>query len=320
MAKRDYYDVLGLSRNATQSEIKKTFRRLAKELHPDRNPGNKASETRFKEAQEAYAVLSDEKKRAAYDQFGHSGFDASHGGGGARASRGGGVPVDLGDLADMFNFGTSGGGGSAEPGSIFDSIFGGTTAGARGRPRRQPPAAQDTQTPVTLTFEQSVRGVTLDLALAHERGAKQRIAVTIPPGVRHGQKIRVRGKGQPGRGGGPDGDLYVVCNVSLHRYFERQGDDIYLSVPITIAEASLGAKVDIPTLDGTRTVTVPPGTPSGAKLRLAGLGVSSPKGVERGDQYAVIKIVPPKFLEQRQREILEELRASELPPRDGLWT
>ncbi len=319
MAKRDYYDVLGISHSATEGEIKQAFRRLAKELHPDRNKGDKSLEAKFKEAQEAYGVLSDKEKRATYDQFGHTGPEAGFGGGGFRPRSGGGTPVDLGDLADMFDFGSGGQGGAAGPGSIFDSIFGGTAAGARGRPRRQPPAAQDVETPVTLTFEQAVRGVTLDLALARDRATKQRIAVRIPPGVRHGQKIRVRGKGQPG-GARPDGDLYVVCNVRLHAYFERQGDDIYVTVPITITEATLGAKIDVPTLDGTRTVTIPPGTPSGAKLRLAGLGVENPKETGRCDQYAVIKIVPPKSLEPRQQEILEELQASDSSPREGLWT
>jgi DnaJ-class molecular chaperone len=320
MAKRDYYDVLGVSRTATESEIKQAFRRLAKKLHPDRNRGDKTSEAKFKETQEAYATLSDRQKRATYDQFGHVGPESGFGGGRPWGGGGGGVPIDLGDLADMFDLGSGGRGVSSDPGSVFESIFGGAAAGARGRPRRQPPAAQDVETPVTLTFEQAVRGVTLDLALAHGLNAKQRIAVTIPPGVRHGQKIRVRGKGQPGRGGRPDGDLYVACNVRLHAYFERQGDDIYVTVPITITEAALGAKVDIPTLDGTRTVTVPPGTPSGAKLRLAGLGVENPKEAGRGDQYAVLKIVPPKSLDPRQREILEELRTSESTPREGLWT
>ncbi len=173
---------------------------------------------------------------------------------------------------------------------------------------------------MTLTFEQAVSGVTLDLALARGNSQKQRIAVTIPPGVRHGQKIRVRGKGLPGRGGRPDGDLYVICNVRLHAYFERQGDDIHVTLPITITEAALGAKVDVPTLEGTRTVTIPPGTPSGAKLRLAGLGVANPKGAERGDQFATIKIIPPKSLDPRHREIIEELAANEPDPRDGLWT
>ena len=178
---------------------------------------------------------------------------------------------------------------------------------------------QDVEYPVTLTFEQAINGATLDLEVGTDRG-RQRISVHIPPGVRGGQKVRVRGKGGRARGRKLPGDLYVVCNIQPHAYFMRDGDDIYLSLPITLAEAALGAKVDLPTIDGIRTVTIPPGTPSGTKLRLAGLGTRNPKGRGRGDQYAVIKIVPPKNMSSEQRDLLREFSAGETTnPRDGLW-
>jgi len=320
MAKRDYYEVLGLSRNASQADIKRAYRRLAKKLHPDQNKGDKTAEARFKEVQEAYAVLSDKEKRAAYDQFGHAGaargFDPTAGG--ATWFTTGGPPVDFSEFADFFDFGPARKKRTAAGPSVFDAFFsGGTTT----QTTKTPSAARDIEYPVSLTFEQAIRGTTLDLEISGPSSGKQRISVRIPPGVRNGQKIRVRGKGKPGRGRRPPGDLYVVCSVQGHPYFFRQADDIYLTVPITITEAALGAKVDLPTIDGIRTVTVPPGTPGGAKLRLAGMGVPHPQHKSRGDQYVVIKIVPPKKLTPEQRDLIERFARTENgSPRDGLWS
>jgi DnaJ-class molecular chaperone len=320
MAKQDYYDVLGVSRNATDAEIKRAYRKLAKQHHPDQNKGNPASEAKFKEVQEAYSVLSDKNKRAQYDQFGHVGTTAGPqpGSGTWRWSTSGGQSFDFGDIADMFDFG--GGSGGPGGGSPFEQFFRGRSAGPR-RPQPTPPPA-DIEQPVSLRFEQAIRGTNLELELRSSPSEPgQRISVRIPPGVREGQHIRVRGKGQPGHAGAPPGDLYVVCSIQPHAYFERRGDDIYLDVPITVTEAALGTKVDLPTIDGTRTVTIPPGTAGGAKLRLAGLGVPSTKGGKRGDQYVVIKIVPPRTLTDEQRRLFKELAASENgSPRDGLWS
>ncbi len=320
MSERDYYEVLGVSRGAGETEIKRAYRRLAKQHHPDQNKGRQDAEAKFKEIQEAYAVLSDADKRSRYDQFGPAGVDPRFGreGGAWSRSGSGGPSIDLGDLGDIFDFSfSSGPGGGRGRSSGFEQFFRGEGAGPRAA---ETVARRDIEHKVTLTFEQAIRGTTLDLQLDTGRGRRQRISVSIPPGVGDGQRIRVRGKGQPGTRRRPAGDLYVACSVQPHAYFERRGNDIYVDVPITISEAGLGAKLDLPTIDGVRTVTVPPGTASRAKLRLAGLGVPSPKDGKRGDHYAVIKIVPPTDPTDEQRGLLEALAGTEVDsPRDGLW-
>jgi len=319
MAKRDYYDILGVSRNASDADIKQAYRRLAKKLHPDQNKGDKASEARFKEAHEAYQVLSDKEKRTRYDQFGHAGvapgFDPNRGAGAPFGH--GGVPVDFGDFADLFDFSFQDQGPRGGRFSFFDSFAGGDPSS---QTTTSPASTQDIEYVATLSFEQAIRGTTLDLELSAPSAGTQRLSVHIPAGVRNGQKIRVRGKGKPGRGRRPAGDLFVVCSVQQHPYFLRQGDDIYLTVPVTITEATLGAKVDLPTLDGVRTVTIPPGTPSGTKLRLAGMGVANTREKSRGDHYAVIRIVPPTSLSAEQRDLLKAFAATaNTSPRDDLW-
>lgn len=321
MAKRDYYDVLSVSKSATDAEIKRAYRRLAKKHHPDQNEGNKQAERRFKEVQEAYSALSQKDKRARYDQFGHAGIDPrfDHAAGRQAWTEQPGQPIDLGDLADLFDFNFSGGGPDRGRASVFEQLFRGARPGTRtGAPAA--PTGLDVEHTVKLTFEQAIRGTTLELQLDRARGRRQRISVRIPPGMRDGQRIRVRGKGKSAGRGRASGDLYVICSIGLHPYLERRGSDIYLDVPITIAEAALGAKVDLPTLDGIRTVTVPPGTSSGAKLRLAGLGVPSPKGSGRGDHYAVIKIVSPTKLSDEQKRLIDQLAETDLgSPREHLW-
>lgn len=317
MDKRDYYEVLGVSRGAGEADIKRAYRRLAKEFHPDHNKGNKQAEERFKEVQEAYDVLSDKDKRGRYDQFGHAGIDPRF----AAAPEGvqwhvrEGEGVDLSDFADVFNLG---GGAGGHGGSIFEQFFSG--GGSRVHATGTAPA-RDIETQVALSFDQALRGTTLELEHSNGPGsASQTISVRIPPGVQDGQRIRVKGKGQPGKGRRPPGDLHVICRVQPHPYFRRVEDDICIEAPITIAEAALGAKIDIPTIDGERTVSVPPGTSSGAKLRLAGLGVPNPRTGERGHQFVVIKIVAPANLTSSQRDLLEELNRTGLgSPRAGLW-
>jgi len=328
--KRDYYDVLGISKKASAAEIKSAYRRLAKQFHPDQNPDNKEAEKKFKEAQEAYSVLSDEKKRAAYDRFGHAaasgGFPGGGGGPGGQTytwNNETGEPIDLENLADMFDFSSMFGGTPRQGGgSPFDAFFGGAGRSGRTRQTRStpPPPPADVEYPVSLTFERAVRGTKLDLDLKIGGREPQRITVKIPPGVRQGQKIRVRGKGTPGRHGQRDGDLYVVVSVQPHPYFERDDDNILLTAPVTVAEATLGAKIDLPTLDGTRTVTIPPGTPSGAKLRLAGLGVEHGSNGKRGDQLVIVKIVPPKRLSPEQKEAMERFaKQDSTNPRGEIW-
>lgn len=325
MGKRDYYEVLGVGRGATDDDIKKAFRRLAKQLHPDQNRNDKNAESRFKEVQEAYSVLSDRSKRAQYDQFGH--VESSPGGtqgapGGVKYTWTGGGPgqsINIEDLADMFDFESIFGGRQRGPQGASPFDFAGQDVGRRSRSHANDPS-RDIEFPVSLTFDRAVRGTTIELDQPSSDGTRQRIRVTIPPGVRDGQKVRVRGKGASGRGRRPPGDLYVVVHIQPHPYFHRDGDDIYVTVPVTVAEAVLGAKVDVPTIDGRSTVTIPPGTQSGAKLRLTGMGVAHASRNDRGDLYAVVKIVPPRSLTAEQRRIIEEFsKADKTSPRDGLW-
>jgi DnaJ-class molecular chaperone len=318
MDKRDYYEVLGVSHGADDAEIKKAYRRLAKQHHPDVNKGNKDAEERFKEIQEAYDVLSDKDKRPRYDQFGHAGVDPRfQGAGGPQAwSSADGVPIDFENLGDIFDFAFTRGGGARGSGSVFERFFR-EQGGPRGATGTDTVPAQDVEYPVMLTFDQAIRGTTLELRLSGARGSET-ISVKIPPGVHEGQRIRIKGKGNVNRRGA--GDLYVVCNIKPHGYFRRVENDIYLEVPLTIVEAALGAKIDLPTLDGVRTVTIPPGTASGSRLRLAGLGVTDPKSGQRGDQYVVIKIVPPPIPTPEQRALLDQLAATNIGnPREGLW-
>ncbi|MEP0844295.1 MAG: hypothetical protein HRF43_16465 [Phycisphaerae bacterium] len=177
-----------------------------------------------------------------------------------------------------------------------------------------PPGSRDIESTVDLSFHQAVHGTTLDVRISTPDGRRsgETLSVKIPPGVADGQRIRLRGQGRPGSAGQPPGDLYIVCRVAPHPYFRRLGNDIYLDLPLTVAEAALGTKVQIPTLDGTTVLSIPPGTPSGKKLRLKGKGVKPAGGKPPGDLYAVVRIVPPRNLSSRQRELLEELQRTEV--------
>lgn len=332
MASRDYYDVLGVSRTAGDEEIKRAYRKLAKKYHPDRNRDDPTAETKFKEVQEAYDVLGDKAKRQQYDAFGFVGSGAGAGRtrprpDGARTytwSTGGQeVPIeDLEDLFSAFNVGGAGAGGPGGAGGIFDQIFGRRGPGGRRAATRVTPEqeVQDLEHHVQLTFDQAVRGATLDVKLPGASGTTTSLKVRIPPGVAEGQRIRVRGKGRRSVDGAATGDLYIVCHVQPHRYFARQGTDLYLDVPVTVAEATLGAKVEIPTYEGPTRLTIPPGTASGSKLRLRGKGIADAKTSLRGDMYAVIRIVPPRTLTREQRELMERFQAATTGPgpRDDL--
>lgn len=336
MAKRDYYEVLGVSRQAGDDEIKRAYRKLAKRFHPDRNPNDPGAATKFKEAQEAYDVLSDKAKRAQYDRFGFVGTGGG-GAGGWRPGSGGqrvynwtgpgaDIPIEgIEDLFSAFNIGGMGGAGSGASGGIFDQIFG------RRRPGRQRTArvtpeeeVRDIEHHLQLTFEQAVTGTTLDIAIqvGSEIGSTEKLTVRIPPGVNEGQRIRLRGKGSRSSDGTAAGDLYIVCHVQPHPVFARQGNDLYLDVPLTIAEATLGAKVEIPTMDKRASITVPPGTPSGAKLRLRGKGVADARSGRSGDLYAVVRIVPPRRVTAEQRDLLQQFqdacRGEDKDPRTDL--
>jgi DnaJ-class molecular chaperone len=281
---RDPYEVLGVARNASEDDIKKAYRKLARQHHPDRNPGDKQAETRFKEVQDSYDILSDKAKREQYDRFGFAGpgpggFGGAGGpGGGSFRWEGGPEGVDLESILRQF------GGGQAGP--DLGDLFGRRTRGrTRGRAR---PA--ETETEVTIPFDIAALGGAVSLGIDGRE-----VSVKVPAGVEEGKRLRLAGQAPDG------GDLLVRLRIAPHPYFRREGKNIILEVPLTITEAALGTKVDVPTLDGTRlSVKVPPGTSSGARLRLRG------KGIAGGDQFIEIKIVAPAPSDDRSRELLEE--------------
>jgi molecular chaperone DnaJ len=355
VTKRDYYEILGVGRDADEGAIKSAYRKLALQYHPDRNPGDHQAEEKFKEAAEAYSVLSDTQKRAAYDRFGHQGVPGASGNGGFDA----GFP-DLGDiLSEMFGAG-------------FD--FGG-----RQQRRNRPQRGEDLRFDLEISFEDSMRGKTVDVQIprleecgrckgkgaepddglttcpvcrgrgeviyqqaflqvrrtcnqcggrgqiirrpckecrgeGHQRREKK-LKVVIPAGVDNGTQMRLAQEGQPGVHGGPPGDLFVVLRVSEHPVFERHEYDLHCSLPINIAQAALGASVELNTFDGPQTVKIPEGSQPGARLRLKGLGVPHVNSTARGDLFVHLAVKVPHKLTREQRRLMEELR--DLLPADN---
>jgi DnaJ-class molecular chaperone len=297
---RDYYEVLGVGKTASADEIKKAYRQLARKYHPDRNPGDKTAEGKFKEVQDAYDVLSDKDKRAQYDRFGFAGPQAGGFPGGAPFNWGqGGGPdfsqIDPSQFADILRqFGGEGG--------VFG--FGGGSRGRSRSSRRRPAAPPPEAAPeVTVPFQAAALGETVSLQVDD-----QHIDLKVPAGITDGQTMRLAGQGPGG------GDLYIKIRVQPHPYFRREGNDIILEVPLSLPEAVLGATVDVPTLDGTRLgVKIPPGTSSGARLRLRG------RGIKGGDQYIEIKIQVPAARDDQSRRLIEEFaRLHPQDPRTGL--
>lgn len=314
---RDFYEILGVKRDATAAQIKTAYRKLARKYHPDVNKADDATE-KFREATEAYDVLSDREKRKQYDQFGRAAFG---GGGPGPAGWGGGRPGAGGqrvhfDFGDMFG-GGRGGAGSGFMGMGLDEIL--EALGGRARRKnahrapKSAPKGQDIEHHIDLDFMHALHGTTTSLRLSFTepsgRPTVQTLSVKIPPGVGEGQKIRLRGKGQEGPGG--PGDLLLVCHVKDHPYYQRVGNDMYVQVPIGIVEATLGNSVDVPTVDGMATIKIPPGSPSGQRIRLRGKGIKAAGKTERGDQYVVLKIVPPKSVSEKGKELLQEFLAVE---------
>ena len=393
---KDYYATLGVKKTATTEEIRKAFRKLARKYHPDVNPGDKKAEERFKEISEANDILSDEKKRKIYDQFGFYSdqIDPAQAEAAARAGYGRagaghaeqGVPFDFGgfDFSDFANQPGAGrqqqqtGGGWGGFRDIFSGIF---NQGGREQ-HRGPEAGTDLEYQINVDFWTAIRGGTTKLQIqrqevcpackgkastggsqtcpechgsgqvtqmggrmkfniqcprcggsgkvqnacptCHGEGTVTRtetIEFRIKPGTRDGQRIRLAGKGNAGINGGPSGDLYLIIRAGTHPVFTRQGDDIYITVPATVAEAALGSKIEVPTIDGRAQLKVPPGTQSGQKLRMRERGVpSSVREGKRGDQIVTIEIMVPKVQDERSKEILREFaKLNPEDPREAMW-
>ncbi len=301
MAEKDYYEILGVKKSATEEEIKKAYRNLAKKYHPDRNKGNKEAENKFKEISEAYAVLSDKEKRDQYDRLGREAF--SFGGGGGQNPFAG------------FDFSQFTRGGARRPRTgrrtesdftdIFSDLFGGGAAGFEEIPMR----GTDINAELTIGFREAVTGATMDLTVNGSH-----IKVKIPEGVADRQTIRLRGKGAPGSTGAPPGDLNVLVHVKPHPFFERKGDDIYIDLPVTVGEAAQGAEIEVPTIRGPVRARIPAGTQGGQTFRLTGKGVKK-KGGGYGDEYYRVEIVlppnpPPDAVEKIESAYPESPRAN----------
>ena len=362
MAKRDYYESLGVAKNASEEEIKKAYRKLAMKHHPDRNQGDgaKESEEKFKEAKEAYEMLSDPKKRAAYDQFGHAGVDPNMGGAGFRGGPGG---EGFGGFAEAF-------------GDIFGDIFGGQgqPGGARRGGGQQVYRGADLSYAMEITLEEAARGKETQIRIpsweecetCHGTGAKagtsaktcptchgsgnvhlrqgffsiqqtcpqchgtgkiipepcvtcsgagkikkqKTLEVKIPAGINEGQRIALRGHGEPGLHGGPAGDLYVEIRIKQHDIFERDGDDLHCTIPVSVITAALGGAIQIPTLGGEAEIELPEGTQHGKTFRLRGKGIKGIRSNYPGDLYCHIQVEIPIKLTEHQRKLLKELDES----------
>ncbi|MCA8992147.1 MAG: J domain-containing protein [Planctomycetaceae bacterium] len=312
----DYYNVLGVARSASQEEIRKAYKKIARENHPDSKPGDKAASERFKQAAEAYEVLGDSEKRQKYDQFGSAWKHADQLGGNPFGGGGGGAQVDLGEF-----LGRGGrGGGGVDLGDLLGGMFGGGMGGGGGRRSYGPRKGPDLEASISIPFQMAATGGSYDVSV-HRAGTTERLAVPVPAGVDTGAKLRVAGKGEPGPSGGPAGDLLVTVNVAPHPFFRRTGNDVYLDLPLTISEAVLGTKVEVPTLrEKSVTLPVPPGTSSGAKLRIKDAGFPDRKSGQNGHQYVVVKVVVPKDVPDEAADLLRQF-AEQVPqnPRQGIW-
>jgi curved DNA-binding protein len=285
---KNYYSILDIPKTASDEEIKKAFKKKAMKYHPDRNENDPKAEDKFKEINEAYAVLKDKDKRKQYDQFGAEGFKKRY------------TQEDIFegfDVNEIFrNFGFGGGGG---PPSGFEDFFGG------GRSRR-PRKGQDMMSEITITFEEAARGTEKKFTI--DRGGRNEdTSVKVPPGISEGKKLRLSGKGFPGSQGGPSGDLYFKVHVLPHPIFKREGNDIVVEHHVGLTDALLGTLIHVPTLEGEKQVKVPVGTQPHSKLRLRGLGIHS-RGGDRGDLYVKIIVTYPKTLTPEQIKLIESLK------------
>ena len=355
--KRDYYEVLGLSKGASDDEIKKAYRKLAKKYHPDLNPGDATAEEKFKEVNEAYGILSDPEKKGRYDQFGHAGVDPNYGAGGAGGGFGGfGGFGGMGDFGDVFS-------------SFFGGGFGGGGRGRANAPRK----GDDIETYVTVSFEEAAFGCEKEISLRRRRSCKKcngtgakdgkeletcpqcqgrgvvttvqrtilgniqsqstcptcngrgkkiktpcpecqggiitedkKLKVTIPAGIDNDQTLTMRNQAHAGSNGGPDGDVYIYVRVRPHDLFERRGTDLYCKIPISLVDASLGTKMQVPTLDGKIEYDLPEGTQTGSTFRFRGKGVTRIGTKNKGDLYVTVEVEIPRNLSKKQKELLKE--------------
>jgi curved DNA-binding protein len=333
MAESDYYDILGVPRDATPEAIKKAYRTQARKNHPDVNPGDKKAEARFKEAQQAYDILSDAEKRALYDRYGRAAFKGMAAAGPRTSAqdwthRTGGPGFESFDFSEFFGPGGAAGAGAGptvEPeggAGIFEELIGrmrGGRAGRRPGSPMGPRPGRNLEATLAIPFLTAVRGgeTTIDIERDHRR---ESLVVKIPPGIESGAKLRLRGQGEPGEKGAPNGDLTILVTVESHPFFSRDGRNLTVEVPITLSEAVLGARVDVPTLDGLKSLTIPPGSSSGQKLRLRGHGVPAAGDKPEGDLFVILKVVAPKSVDDESRRLIREFAdRNKQQPREGLW-
>jgi molecular chaperone DnaJ len=321
MANKDYYQILGVSRNASEKEIKQAYRRLARKHHPDLNPGDKSAEARFKEINAAYEVLSNPEKRKKYDQFGDQWEYAEQF---AKAGDQQRVRWDSGKGGATFEYG--------DLGNIFSSLFG--NAGTGSGMRRGAQRGQDIESPIEVSLEEAYRGSTRVVQLEAEepctacggigrvgnrvcticngtggKAVPKRLEVKIPAGVKDGSRIRIAGEGAPGHAGGSKGDIYLVVKVLPHKLFERKGDDLYAEVAVPLAAAILGGEVGLATLNGNLSLKIPPETQNGKVFRLAGKGMPQLGNANYGNLFARVKVVLPTNLTEEERRLFQRLRS-----------
>ena len=326
MADRDYYEVLGVPRDATPDAIKKAYRSLARTHHPDMNPGDKKSEAKFKEAQQAYDILSNVEKRSLYDRYGRAGLEgmaAAGPRGGAGTAHPGTQNFENFDFADFFGQAAPGGATTDEAGGgIFEELMGRMRGGKpRGRPGAGvgPRQGRNLEANLSIPFLKAVNGGETTIEIERDQ-RRESLNVKIPPGAETGNKLRLAGKGEPGERGALDGDLIVQLTVEPHPYFTRDGRNLNVEVPVSVSEAILGGKVDVPTLNGVVSLPIGPGTSGGQKLRLRGKGIPASGGKPDGDLFVTVKVLVPKNVDDESRRLIQEF-ADRNPsnPREGLW-